>query len=301
MKTLHWGRWVIVMAVLGVAGCAGPAGVARLSEDSARLQVVCGVDPSVPNASYVGPYLGVENRLGPKDLAQDLYCANQFRMEKFRNGFVTILGDSRITERGRGSHYTWINELNNELYAQILSFAQRWSVLHGRSDGYPILTTGGPGLMEAAARGAMLGSGVSIGYGTYAEVSSSPAEVFAQYPVKGVPQPIISDGLIFSSVAMRDYVMLSQSAAIIVAPGGLGTHGNLFQILDMLNRHRLDDIPIYIVGDKKFYWSGWNEMKDKMILDGTITPEELNALKIEFVENPTQVIGKLEARLRSKE
>ena len=120
--------------------------------------------PSVlPNASYTGPYKGVDNQLSVAELSRDLHCAQAFKASKYPGGFVAIYGSSRIGEASRLPDPVLARQ-SEALYADVMAFAEAWTRKHGRR--YPIMTGAGPGLMEAGARGALKAGGPSIGYTT---------------------------------------------------------------------------------------------------------------------------------------
>ena len=247
---------------------------------------------SVTNASYTGPYKGEENNLLVADFLRDLSCANSFKATKYPNGFVTILGSSRISEHNNTGNAI-IDGANDRLYQQIYNLAYSWTKEH--SSEYPIMTGAGPGIMEAGSRGATKAGGPSIGYTTYYgpsrnAVGGDASKVFWQYrPSKGKAETIISDGLIFSSVALRESVMIMHSAAMIFAPGGTGTEWEIFQTIEQMKSGQLKIVPIYIVGDKQIHWQSFYHRLDDMINRGTIKRHEVEALLI-HVDNPEDVL-----------
>ena len=161
------GAFVIAVALtLSACSAIGP----RTGSSATHLDLECPLSAAIPNARYIGPYRGPDSNLQPKDFAQDLYCATTFKTEHYSHGFVTVYGSSRIGEHNTASD-PQINAANDHLYAQIRSFAHHWSERYGNF--YPILTGAGPGLMEAASRGASE-VGRSIGYRTYYDPNPNP-------------------------------------------------------------------------------------------------------------------------------
>jgi len=247
---------------------------------------------SIPNASYTGPYLGVENNLTNADFYRYLVCASRFKKKKYPNGFVTIFGSSRISQSNHSGN-SLIDAANDKLYQQIYELAYNWSKRYSKQ--YPILSGAGPGIMEAASRGATKAGAPSIGYTTYYGPSRNKkngdaSKAFWQYrPKKGKAQTIISDGLIFSSVAVREGVMISHSAAMVFAPGGTGTEWEIYQTIEQMKSGQLKHVPIYIVGDKKIHWQSLYNRLDDMVLRGTIKRHEVESL-IVHVDNPKDVL-----------
>lgn len=265
---------------------------------SKTLTLDCPIDDSVPIARYVGTYLGIENEVTPKDYAQDLYCADQFKGSRYPNGFVTVYGSSRIREHNTGPDPV-LNAANDKVYAQLKQFAHSWTARYGRA--YPIMTGAGPGLMEAASRGA-IEVGPSVGYTTYYDPAQMPTP---SRPYGGNPavafwkyqgRDLLTDGLIFSSIAMRETSMILHSAAIIIAPGGTGTEWETFEILETIKSKQLANVPIYVVGARDVHWKSLDARLADMVDRGTIRSGEATA-GVEFVNDPMEVVERLRVRL----
>jgi predicted Rossmann-fold nucleotide-binding protein len=216
--------------------------------------------PVSPRAHIVGsgghsPYLE-DQHCGA--FAQDAYCADAFKSRHYPKGFVTVFGSSHIGEDNKAGEPTVI-AANNKLDQDIREFAKQWTARYGTA--YPILSGAGPGLMEAANRGAAEAA-KSIGYTTYYDPNPNP-KADPKHPHGGNPaaafwrynsKDIVTDGLIFSSIAMRESAMILHSAAIIIAPGGTGTEWETFQILETIKSKQLIGVPIYIVGPRDLDW-----------------------------------------------
>lgn len=251
---------------------------------------------NVPGAFYVGDYKGADNLLTSDIFHKDFYCAEQFiKKRDYTRRFLTIFGSSSIKELNDASKYN--STSNNNIYKQTYEFAMAWSKAHPE---YPILTGAGPGLMEAAARGAISGSGVSIGYTTYYKDAANNSDASIAYwkPLDGVDKgkQIISDGLIFSSVSARETLMILHSAAAIFAPGGSGTNWEIFQTLEMLKSNQLSDIPVYMLGDS-VHWAAYESYINDMVARGTIKESERENF-IRFVKTPDELKALLENNKR---
>lgn len=235
-----------------------------------------------PNASYTGPYKGAENRLSAQDMARDLHCAEAFKAAKHPRGFVVVYGSSRLGEDKAGAPATE----DGRLYQSVRRFATSWTRTNGKD--YPIMTGAGPGMMEAAARGATEAGGPSIGYTTYygpaRERGGDAAKAFQTWQ----GQPIVSDGLVFSSVAMRESMMVLHAAAVVVAPGGTGTEWEIFQTLESIKSQQLDPVPVYLVGARERYWKSFEQRVRDMVRLRTVRTGEVTDL-IRFVEDPEQL------------
>ena len=244
------------------------------------------------NASYTGPYKGVENNLTLEDFNRDLSCAHAFITKKYPQRFVTIFGSSRIAESNNSGNKE-VDAANDKLYQQIYNLSYNWTKKHASK--YPILTGAGPGIMEAGARGASKAGGPSIGYTTYygpsrkGESGDATMAFWKYRPAKGKAKNIISDGLIFTSVAIRESLMIMHSAAMVFAPGGTGTEWELFQTIEQIKSKQLTPVPIYIVGDKQIHWQSFYNRLDDMIKRGTIKRHEVEALFV-HVDDPQDVL-----------
>lgn len=130
----------------------------------------------------------------------------------------------------------------------------------------------------------------------------NPANAFWKYPnkiketdgEKITYEDIITDGLIFSSVSIREFMMIKHSSAIIIAPGGSGTEWEIFQILETIKSKQLADVPVYLIGNKIAHWKSFSNRVEDMIARGTI---KKNDLKYEHIENAVDLTPKLEALL----
>lgn len=236
----------------------------------------------VANAYYTGRYLGVDNSLSSATQYQDLRCGESFRKNRYPSGFVTIFGGSSVAD-------------TSSLYAGTMRFAHDWTLRYGKR--FPILTGAGPGVMEAGSRGALAAGGPSIGYTTYygpARTKKDPSLAFQKYHDSVV---IVTDGLILSSIEMREILMINHSAAMVVAPGGTGTEWELFEILDGLKNAQLSPAPVYLIGNKEKNWSTFQALLSDMGKRGTLDTTQVMGL-FSYVENPLDVIDSLARRLK---
>lgn len=283
-------RWAtnmwIVMALGATADVQanGPEGQAPVAGRCPSVQGVV--------AFYAGPYLGTEDKLSPADFFLDHYCADLFKRSKYPNGFVGVYGSSRISENSSLANPA-IAAANNDLYRGLRAFADKWTRTYGAQ--YPILTGAGPGLMEAASRGATDAGGPSIGYTTYYDPKHDPRVAFWQLGGK----PIITDGLIFTSVVVRESAMIAHSAAIVIAPGGTGTEWEIFQAVETIKSNQLTPVPVFLVGDKSVHWTKFYAMVDDMVERGTLRHDEFYS-RVTHVENLDDLFAAVQARLGVK-
>ena len=190
-------------------------------------------------------------------------------MSEFVEGFeemanvgpaVSIFGSARIP---RGHPY--------------YEFAERVGRLLVRS-GYAVITGGGPGVMEAANRGASEEGGQSIG-------------LSIELPFEERPNAYVKTVVSFRYFFVRKVTFFKYSSAFVILPGGFGTLDELFESLTLIQTQKIKPFPVILVGDG--YWDGllgWFRdelLADKMILQGDLdrlyraaTPEEV----VEIIE-----------------
>ncbi|MBL7893556.1 MAG: TIGR00730 family Rossman fold protein [Bacteroidia bacterium] len=136
-------------------------------------------------------------------------------------------------------------------------------------EGYGVITGGGPGIMEAANRGAKAGGGKSVGLNIVLpfEQSSNPF--------------IDKDKIIdFDYFFVRKTIFLMYSQGFIALPGGFGTLDELFEALTLIQTTKIAHFPIVLAGKK--YWTGLLEwIKTTMLLEEhNISPEDLDLFKV---------------------
>lgn len=131
--------------------------------------------------------------------------------------------------------------------------------------GYGIITGGGPGIMEAANKGAARGKGKSVG-------------INIDLPFEQHPNPYIdSDKLItFDHFFVRKVMFMKYAQGFIALPGGFGTFDELFEAMTLIQTRKIGKFPIILVGKK--YWGGlitW--IKEEMLAEEhNISPENLD-------------------------
>ena len=132
--------------------------------------------------------------------------------------------------------------------------------------GYGVITGGGPGIMEAASRGAFEAKGRSVGLNI-------------ELPMEQTPNRYQTNSLSFRYFFIRKVCFLKYSTAIIVYPGGFGTMDELAEVLTMLQTGKISLIPLILV-DKKF-WSGFLRwVKSSMLEKDMIQPEDMDIIKL---------------------
>src|SRR5580700_11229184 len=124
--------------------------------------------------------------------------------------------------------------------------------------GYAVITGGGPGIMEAANKGAMSAGGVSVGLGI-------------ELPLEQGLNDYVEIGIEFRYFFVRKTVFIKYSQAFVVPPGGFGTLDETFEALTLVQTGKITKFPIVLVGSS--YWAGllsW--IKDSLLGEAKISP-----------------------------
>ena len=132
--------------------------------------------------------------------------------------------------------------------------------------GLPVIAGGGPGIMEAVNKGAFEAGGRSIGLNI-------------KLPRETTNNRYQTHSLHFDYFASRKATFFMHSAAYIVLPGGFGTMDELFEVLTLVQTHKVPPAPIILVGAA--YWTGLIDwMQSQMLPNGLIGPNDLKLLTI---------------------
>lgn len=134
------------------------------------------------------------------------------------------------------------------------------------ADNIGVVTGGGPGVMEAANRGAFEAGGPSIGLNI-------------QLPNEQKPNPYLTRQTNFRYFLSRKYMLTRYSFGFVVYPGGFGTADELFELLVLYNTDRTERRPIVLIGQA--FWAGIVEwIMDQQGVNGYIDPEDVGYLQI---------------------
>jgi hypothetical protein len=141
--------------------------------------------------------------------------------------------------------------------------------------GFSIVTGGGPGVMEAANRGAHDAGGRSVG-----------CNIELPFEQKG--NPFVNLPINFHYFFIRKVMFLRYASAVLVMPGGFGTMDELFELLTLVQTRKIEPVPIVLV-DREFWQGGLDWIKKTLLKDRKyINPEDLNIFHI--VDKPTEVV-----------
>jgi len=134
------------------------------------------------------------------------------------------------------------------------------------SDGFSLITGGGPGIMEAINKGARDAGGRSVGLNI-------------ALPFEQKANNYLDIHLEFRYFFCRKMMFLKYACGVVVLPGGFGTMDELFESLTLLQTSKVPHFPVVLMGSD--YWRGLiNWLRDSMLAEGNIQPEDLNTFTL---------------------
>jgi uncharacterized protein (TIGR00730 family) len=169
---------------------------------------------------------------------------------------VTIFGSARIKP-------------DNPFYISCMDLARRLS-----DAGFAVISGGGPGIMEAANRGAFEGASASVGLNI-------------ELPHEQKTNPWQNVSLNFRHFFARKVAFVKYADAYVIYPGGFGTMDELSEVLTLIQTGKSRHIPVILVG--KEFWSGYLDwMKNQMSHQGLIEASDLNLIQV--IDEPAHIV-----------
>ena len=187
-------------------------------------------------------------------------------MAEFVDGFsslseigpaVTVFGSARLKKEHKA-----------------YKLAERTTYLLAK-EGYAIITGGGPGIMEAANKGAKAAGGQSVGLNI-------------ELPYEQIPNKYITTMISFHYFFCRKVMFLKYAKAFVIFPGGFGTMDEFFECLTLIQTKRSESFPVIVVGKK--YWKGLIDwMQDSMLKEKCVHSGDFKIFQV--VDSPEEVVG----------
>jgi uncharacterized protein (TIGR00730 family) len=169
-----------------------------------------------------------------------------FRALHFLPPCVTVFGSARFAE---GHRYYEMARRIGSLLAEA---------------GFTVMTGGGPGIMEAANRGARESGGLSVGCNI-------------ELPMEQKPNPYLDRWLEFRYFFVRKVMLVKYSYAFIALPGGFGTMDEVFETVTLIQTGKIRHFPLVLIGES--YWRPLLDfLRDRMVAERTIAQEDLERL-----------------------
>lgn len=201
---------------------------------------------------------------GGRDREAELASAARIFLE-FVQGFsgldikqpcVTVFGSARFVEEH--PYYELARKLGKELAAS----------------GYAVLTGGGPGIMEAANRGAKEAGGLSIGCNIDLPLEQKPNNYLDRY-------------VHFEHFFVRKVMLVKYSQAFVVLPGGLGTLDEVFEAATLMQTEKIKSFPIVAMGSQ--FWQPLRDfIRQTLIVEGTIDTGDLDLVHV--TDSPEEAV-----------
>ncbi|RHA39644.1 LOG family protein [Cellulomonas rhizosphaerae] len=154
--------------------------------------------------------------------------------------------------------------------------------------GYAVITGGGPGIMEAANRGAKEAGGVSVGLGI-------------ELPFEQGMNDYVDLGVNFRYFFARKTMFVKYSEGFVVMPGGFGTFDELFEALTLVQTHKVIQFPIVLIGSD--YWRGLLDWVRGAVLErGLVSEADVDLLQVvDTAEEAVAIVVERGAELRAAE
>ncbi|HEU4438900.1 MAG TPA: TIGR00730 family Rossman fold protein [Methylomirabilota bacterium] len=179
-----------------------------------------------------------------------------FRALHFVGPCVTVFGSARF----KADHPYY--ELGREVGARLARV------------GFTVMTGGGPGLMEAANRGAREAGGRSIGCNI-------------ELPREQHPNAYLDRWITFQHFYVRKVMLVKYSYAFIALPGGFGTLDEMFEIATLVQTGKVREFPIVLMGHD--YWSPLTAfVRNRLLAEGTIDPGDEQRLRL--TDSPAEAV-----------
>jgi len=167
-------------------------------------------------------------------------------VDQIKKPAVTIFGSARVHE-------------GDPPYEQARATARRFA-----EEGWSVVTGGGPGVMEAANRGAKDGGGLSVGFNI-------------QLPHEQRSNPYLDISVTFRHFYVRKTMFVKAAEGFVVFPGGFGTIDELFEALTLIQTGKVLNFPV-VLFDTDYWGELLDWVKGELLADGMISPEDLDLL-----------------------
>lgn len=179
-----------------------------------------------------------------------------YRALHFVGPCVTVFGSARFSEQS--PYYVMAREVGRLIAAEKLT----------------VMTGGGPGIMEAANRGAHEAGGRSIGCNIV-------------LPMEQTPNPYVDRFITFRYFFIRKVMLVKYSLAFVVLPGGFGTLDELFEAATLVQTGKISSFPIVLMGTD--YWAPFLDfMRTRMVEAGTIGPNDPDLIAV--TDDPAEAV-----------
>lgn len=148
-------------------------------------------------------------------------------------------------------------------------------------NGFNVISGGGPGIMEAANKGAAEAGGKSVG-------------LHIHLPNEQEPNPYANVRLAFKYFFIRKVMFVKYAVAYVIMPGGFGTLDELFEALTLIQTKRIKSFPVILMDSE--FWGGLVEwVQNRLIKEKTISADDLEIFRV--VDTPEEAVGIIKRRV----
>jgi hypothetical protein len=243
----------------GTTGTTGTTGTATPDAPAGPAHTIAPPEPATtPPPALNEPPAGKDDRVfleGPHSRLREVLLLARamrdfvrgFRVLHFVGPCITIFGSARFGESD--PHYAIAREVG-----------RRVSRL-----GFTVMTGGGPGLMEAANRGARDAGGLSVGCNI-------------ELPLEQAPNGYLDRFITCHYFFVRKVLLFKYSYGFVVLPGGLGTLDELCEALTLIQTGKIAEFPVVLIGTE--YWKPFLSLLREMIGHGALAASDLDLLKV---------------------
>ncbi len=141
-------------------------------------------------------------------------------------------------------------------------------------NGFGVITGGGPGIMEAANKGASEAGGKSVGMNI-------------RLPYEQKPNPYANIHLEYKYFFVRKVMFVKYAVAYVIMPGGFGTMDEFFEALTLIQTKKTKPFPVILMGSE--YWQGLIDwLKNHMLAEDKISPADMELIQI--IDDPEEVV-----------
>ena len=187
--------------------------------------------------------------------------SDPWRVMRIQSEFVEGFGTLAKVGRGISVFGSARTARDHPMYEAAVALGARLA-----QAGYATITGGGPGIMEAANKGALEAGGLSVGLGI-------------ELPFEEQLNEYVSLGINFRYFFVRKVMFLKYSEGFVVMPGGFGTFDELFEALTLVQTRKITRFPIVLFGSE--YWTGLLEwLKQSVEGEGYIGPDDLDMVHL---------------------
>ena len=210
-----------------------------------------------------------DERLLETPHADEFTHSDTWRVFRIMGEFVEGFDELATVERGVSIFGSARTPVDSPYYLA----ARETAALFARA-GFAVITGGGPGIMEAANRGAIEAGGVSVGCNI-------------ELPFEQRRNAYQTKSLTFDYFFVRKTMFVKYSSAFVIFPGGYGTLDEMFEALTLIQTRKIKNFPVVLYGSK--YWEGmlrW--VKETLLTERTISEDDLRLLHL--TDSPAEIV-----------